>query len=311
MRKVPIETIFESEESEGLGMPFMNKERIQNDLRDRVLFKSAENLGVMLPLVLTPNASGGFSVIDGYRRLLACKKANVKVPFIIKNTYDPDDAVVMRIALNFSQKSMDYQETSKLMNEVKKPSKLREIGFTTQEIFAFKNAPKDILRELEYRPPEVTIEVAKTSLIDKGKAKELITLVKREDAKTKEEVKKLKDQVNEVKSGVSCALCGVHLSEEKRNWMAVCSSCKWILLEEFKETVFDKKIRDWLTGHYVYADEVVVVSKKALFDLINNVPDDVRINSGLQKVWERLNHELGMESVEQGEQVSQAVAVRG
>jgi len=310
-RALPIDEIREIEpDKKYFDFSMIDESRLTNDLRDKVLFKSSDYFGIINPIIVTPNAMGKLTIIDGYRRYACAKANNIKVPLLIKSISDPDEAIKMRIALNFSQKPMSVLELKKLSGEMRKPGRLREIGISTSYVYAVKHAPDEILRELEYRPPEVTMEVAKVSLIDKKKAEELVTLVKREDARTKTEVEKLKQQVNEMKAGVSCALCGAHLSEENRNWVALCSSCKWVLLEEYKETAFDKKIRDWLTGHYVYADEAIVVSKKALFDLINNVPEDVRINSGLEKVWMRLKHELGLESVGQAEQVSATVTVR-
>jgi len=311
LRLLPIEEVFEVEPDE---LVFMDEEeaieRVSDEFVDKVLLKSIENFGIQVPVIAVTNAYGKLTVVDGVRRVFAAKKLNIKVPVIVKN-YSTDTAIVMRIALNLSQKTMSLTHVSKLAKNIKRVSMLQEIGLKTTDIYSIINIPKEVEEKLRWYPPEVKIEVGKVALLDKNKGKELITLVKREDVKTKEDVERLKREVNKMKVGITCGLCGRDLSKNEVNWFATCSSCKWILTEEFSQTIFEKKVKDWITGHYIDIDEAIVVSKKALFELIDKVPEDVRLDSGLEELYERLKHELGIgvESIGQGEQASSTVTV--
>jgi len=312
MRMLPIAEVFEIDPNEiKLNLSLIDKDtRIHNDFKDEMLRKSIEYFGITSPVVASINAANQLTIIDGYRRFVFGKLNNVKIPVILKNM-SSDDAITLRIAMNFSQRQMSIREMKKLIGMVKKASVLREIGLSTQYIYAVKNAPSEIVEKISEKvPEEVAMEVMKVALIDKKKAEELAVLVKREDAKTKEDVKKLRESMEEMKSGINCALCAKRLTAEEKNWMAVCSPCKWVLLEEYKETAYDRTIKDWITGKKIYKDEAIVVSKEELLKILLRIPEDIRLSTGIEGLCARLRgYESEMECSEREERVGEAIKV--
>ena len=281
---------------EEINQYLSSKERIVGDLQDRILEESAKNFGIVYPAVVVPNATGKFTLVDGYRRYVVAKRHNLKLPVIIKQ-WDNDTSLLMRIALNLSQKPMELDEAHELAKQIRVPSMLKLIGLTTPESYALRNIPKEIAESLKHRPPEVVVEVAKVAVVNREKAKELVALVKRTDAKSAKEVSSLKEMADKLKVGIRCGLCGKHLKREEVNWMAVCSYCKWLLMEEFRDTMFDRMVKDWITGHRCDDGEAIVISKRALFDLLSSVPEDVRLNNGLQHLYQRLEAELNYKEI--------------
>jgi len=292
IQKLAIEQIVELN-PEDIVKALVPSERFKDKLKEKVFDKSIEQFGIIYPVIVTPNAQGKFTVVDGSKRVEKAKEKKIKVPALIKN-YDEQTALLVSLFLNFARRSVSMDELSWIVKKIKYPSMLREIGFNTSQIHTLKNLEKvkDVVKDL-WSPSEVSIEVAKIGLIDKKKGEEVATLVKRNGAMSKEDVEKLKDRVDQMKAGIACSLCGRNLNREEVNWVALCSSCKWTLIEEFKETIYDKKIKDWLSGKFYNVDEVLVVSKEKFKELLEKIPDDVRINSGVQAVYERLVHEMG------------------
>jgi len=288
MRVAEVTEIDPEEINQHLG----NSERLVGDLQDRILEVSAKNFGIIYPVLVVRNAMGKYTLVDGYRRYLVALRNNLKLPVVIKD-WDNDTALLMRIALNLSQKPIDITEVHEIAKQIRIPSMLKLIGLTTHESHALRNAPKDVIVELRYRPAEVSVEVAKVAVVNKEKAKELVTLVKRADAKSAEEVASLKELASKMKVGIRCGLCGKHLKREEVNWLALCSYCKYIVVEEFAETIFDKHVKDWITGHRCNDSEAIVINKHAFFELLKSIPEEIRLNNGLQAIYQRLEEEIG------------------
>ena len=241
-----------------------------DELTNRTFEHSIQHFGFVYPVIAIKNISGGYTVVDGRKRVEMAKRLNIPVPTIVR-PYDEILGCIASIIANFVRKQLSIQEMAKIFRQLEKKGYLpllRElIGFKTTEIFAILESDKneEILKKLRYRPPSVTVEVAKIAVRDKEKAKKVAEEVNRKDVETEKEVKEIKEKVeNELKKGIYCGLCGDRLTKESVNWIALCASCKYSLYEELKQVILDNKIKCFVTGKRFYGDEVITVARDCL-----------------------------------------------
>jgi len=265
-----------------------------DELTSRVFEHSIQHFGFVYPVIAIKNVTGGYTVIDGRKRVELAKKLKIAVPTIVRD-YDEVLGLIAFIAANFARKQLSVQDLAKVFKQLEKRRflpLLRELlGFKTTEIFAILDSErhKKVINKLRYRPPSVTVEVAKVAVRDEEKAKEIAEEINRKDVDTVEEVKKIKEKVeSQLKKGIYCALCGDKLTKETVNWVALCSSCKYSLYEEMKQVIIDERIKCFVTGKRFYGDEIVTVSKDVFRKILQNIPEDVRISHRWQGALERL-----------------------
>ena len=80
--------------------------RIRKDLNVSSLEKSVRSTGLLTPLVVVPlRTEGMFALIDGYRRLIACARAGIKlVPCVINTKISTPDIPIIEAMYNHSNK---------------------------------------------------------------------------------------------------------------------------------------------------------------------------------------------------------------
>jgi len=260
----------------------------EDELREKVFKHSCKNLEIVMPIVVSPNVTGGFTVIDGVQRVLLAKKEGLPLPAIIKHI-SSSLAVAYRLALNLGRRIPELEETGYLIKELieKNPSLARGIGISTSDAYSLgyldrieKNTREEIKKIYKPRPLSIVAEVVKVASVNKGKGKELAQIVKREDIRDKKTLETAKEKLNGMKVGVRCAICGKLLNDNEKNWLPVCSADRWILQEEFN--IWDKRIKCMLCGHYGDPSEMVVIHRKHIEEL----PEDIRVKYGFQKLVE-------------------------
>jgi len=261
------------------------------ETRRKVFERSIEVFGIVLPVIATPNATGKFTIVDGYKRWRYALEHQKPLPALIKNL-SGDEAATLNIALNFARESVDIKKLSKMAKKVSYPGALRDLGFTSKEIVSLTQGDEEILEKSRDMKIDVSMSIASTSIVDNQTAKNMLTLAKRFEAKTKEDVERLKNKAKEMKFGVHCALCGKLLQDEEKLWLPVCSTDKFLLLEELKNQLYDKQLKDWLTGEKCYREEIITVSKQNLLNLLKTIPEQCR-NEEITKVIMRLENEVG------------------
>lgn len=266
-------------------------------LVERVFEYSIQHFGFVYPVIAIKNISGGYTVVDGKKRVDLAKKLNISVPTIVR-PYDEMLGYVANFIGNFARKNLTIKDMRGIFIPlVNKGGQtlLRELaGLKTTEIYAVieYDKHKKVIEKVRHRPVSVTIEVAKIAVRNEEKAEKVAEEVVRKDVDYPEKVKEIKEKVeHELKQGIYCSLCGEKLSKLTKHWIAVCSSCKWTLYEELKQIIVDKKIKCFITGNRYYGDEIVTVSKEALKKALQDIPEDVRIANGWQAVLERLELE--------------------
>ena len=264
-----------------------------DELTARVFEHSIQQFGFVYPVIAIKSIDG-YTVVDGRKRVELAKKLKIPVPTIVRD-YDEVLGLIAHIAANFARKQLTIPDLAKIFKQIDKKGflpLLRELlGFKTTEIFAIMDSErhKKVVEKLRYRPPSVTVEVAKVAVRDEEKAERMAEEINRRDADSVKEVKEIKEKVeNELKKGIYCALCGEPLNKETVNWIAVCSSCKYSLYEELKQVIIDEKIKCFVTGKRFYGDEIVTVSKDVFREILQDIPEDVRISHRWQGVLERL-----------------------
>lgn len=264
-----------------------------DELTARVFEHSAQHFGFVYPVIAIKNIDG-YTVIDGRKRVELAKRLKMSVPTIVRD-YDEVLGLIACIAANFARKQLSIQDMAKIFKQMDKKGYLpllRELlGFKTTEIFAILDSErhKKVIEKLRYRPPSVTVEVAKVAVRDEEKAERIAEEINRKDVDSVKEVKEIKEKVeNELKKGLYCGLCGERLTKETVNWIAVCSSCKYSLYEELKQVIIDERIKCFVTGKRFYGDEIVTVSKDVFRKILQNIPEDVRISHRWQGALERL-----------------------
>jgi len=262
-------------------------------LAERVFNHSAEHMGFIYPVIAIPNIKGGYTVIDGKKRVELAKEKNMPVPAIIRN-YNEGVAFAVAFVANVARRNLSIEEMHKIIKQIIKKNYhglFKDLtGMKLTEIYAIFRYEKykDIIEKLKYRPVSVTIEVGRIAIRDKEKAKQVAEEVVRKDIDDPEKVEKIKEKVSRMKSGLYCALCGGYLTKENKNWIAVCSSCKWTLYEELKQVILEKKIKCFVTGKRFYGDEIITVSKNIFKKILQDIPEEVRVSHNWQGVLERL-----------------------
>jgi len=260
----------------------------EDDLRRKVFEHSCKNLEIVMPIVISPNARGRFTVIEGIQRVLLARKEGLPLPAIIKHI-SGSLAIAYRLALNLGRRIPELDEMGYLIKQLieKNPSLARNIGISTSDAYSLgyldrvdKETKKEIDRIYKPRPLDVVAEVVKVATVNKEKAKELAKIVKREDIRDKKSLEVAKEKVNRMKVGVRCAICGKLLNDDEKNWLPVCSADRWILQEEFN--IWDKRIKCMLCGHYGEPNEMVIIHRKHIEEL----PEEIRVKYGFQKLLE-------------------------
>jgi len=264
-----------------------------DELTTRIFEHSTQQFGFVYPVIAIKNIDG-YTVVDGRKRVELAKKLKMPIPTIVRD-YDEVLGLIAYIAANFARKQLSIQDMAKVFRQIEKKGflpLLRELlGFKTTEIFAILESEKHkkVIEKLRYRPPSVTVEVAKVAVRDEEKAEKIAEEINRKDADSVEEVKKIKEKVeNEMKKGIYCALCGERLTKKTLNWVALCSSCKYSLYEEMKQVIIDEKIKCFVTGKRFYGDEIVTVSRDVFRKILQDIPEDVRVSHKWQAVLEQL-----------------------
>lgn len=83
-----------------------NPFKIKDDLDMEMLVQSIKDNGVLVPIVVRPQAEIGYEIISGHRRIYACKKAGIDtVPAFIRQM-NRDDAVIMMVDMNLQRESL-------------------------------------------------------------------------------------------------------------------------------------------------------------------------------------------------------------
>jgi len=269
----------------------LNDEYFSQEIKRRVFEKSIETFGIVLPVVATPNALGKFTIVDGFKRWRYAIEKKKPLPALIKSL-EGDEPALLNVSLNFAREDVDVLKLSKMVKAVSYPASLAAIGFTSKEIVGLRGADPEVLEVSRDLRPDVAITAVKTSITDKKTAKDMAVMARRVGARTKEEAEKLKEKAKEMKFGVHCALCGKLLSEDEKLWLPVCSVDKYMLLEELKEQMYDKQLKDWISGRKCYREEIITVSKAELLRVLSEVPEKCRTEEHI-KLIARLEDEMG------------------
>lgn len=146
------------------------------------LARSIKELGILQPLTVTKNGNGKYALLDGQRRLLACRKIGLKEVPVIERDLDEDQQKEVPIATDFFKDKLKFSEkvigVANLINKEKKVNEqvlAKRYGWTVAEV-------KRLL-QLSTLHPEVLI------MIDAGQLKVNQALelskVKREDIQIK------------------------------------------------------------------------------------------------------------------------------
>lgn len=92
IRKPKVEEIALSELTPFKDHPF----RVKNDDEMAHLIRSIADCGVLVPALARPKGDGGFELISGHRRLVACKELGMNtMPVIIRNLTDEEAIITM------------------------------------------------------------------------------------------------------------------------------------------------------------------------------------------------------------------------
>jgi ParB/RepB/Spo0J family partition protein len=146
------------------------------------LARSIKELGILQPLTVAKNGNGKYALLDGQRRLLACRKIGLKEVPVIERDLDEEQQKEVPIATDFFKDKLKFSEkvigVANLINREKKLTEdvlAKRYGWTVAEV-------KRLLK-LATLHPEVLI------MIDAGQLKATqaleLTKVKREDIQIK------------------------------------------------------------------------------------------------------------------------------
>ncbi len=93
--------------------PFKNNPfRIRDDLDMELLVQSVQENGVLYPIMARPRDGGGYEIISGHRRIIACGKAGIeKVPAFIR-PMGSDEAVICLVDSNLHRDGLLPSETA-------------------------------------------------------------------------------------------------------------------------------------------------------------------------------------------------------
>ena len=108
------------------------------------LMLSIQKHGVRVPIIISPKETGGYSIVNGYRRVLACHELGLPViKSIIYDDLSPREQRSLSLELDITHRDMKWQERAKAIKELyalklahnKSPSARFGLGYT-QEMFA-------------------------------------------------------------------------------------------------------------------------------------------------------------------------------
>ena len=146
------------------------------------LARSIKELGILQPLTVAKNGNGKYALLDGQRRLLACRKIGLKEVPVIERDLDEEQQKEVPIATDFFKDKLKFSEkvigVANLINREKKLTEdvlAKRYGWTVAEV-------KRLLK-LSTLHPEVLIMIDAGQL-EASKALDL-TKVKREDMQIK------------------------------------------------------------------------------------------------------------------------------
>ena len=285
---------------EDISGQLAESEGFDDELRERVFRKSIEYIGIINPIIVTRNVDGKFTVIDGVKRVEMAKQFNMDIPSIVMDVSGPM-AFVIRLVTNFARRTIKTKEVAELAKQIP-PGVLSRLGFNLEERNVLRSMAREKDKEVERLSERtdalssvVTIKVVKKAILeDKKKAERMASIALRECAKTKKDMEKVEKEVDQIVKGRYCAVCGTNLGKEDVHWLMLCGSCKWTLLEEWKETAFDTKVKDWITGKYYEKEECIVVSKERLYEVLSEIPEECLVKSKkAQQLFMRLQNDLG------------------
>lgn len=94
IQKIPLEELH----------PFQNHPfKVNNDEEMRKMIDSIHKYGVLTPAFARPRADGGYELISGHRRLLACQLLQIEtLPVVVREMTD-DEAVISMVDANLSR----------------------------------------------------------------------------------------------------------------------------------------------------------------------------------------------------------------
>ena len=86
---------------------------IRDDASMQETMESVAQSGVVVPAIVRPRAEGGYEIVSGHRRKLACEKAGLtEMPCIIRNL-DDDEAVIQLVNSNAQREDVLPSERAK------------------------------------------------------------------------------------------------------------------------------------------------------------------------------------------------------
>lgn len=101
IRMIPLEELQDFE-----GHPF----KVENDMALFELMLSIEKEGVIVPALARPKADGGYELIAGHRRKVACKWAGLdSMPVVIRDL-DDNQAVIAMVDSNLQREHLKPSE---------------------------------------------------------------------------------------------------------------------------------------------------------------------------------------------------------
>ncbi len=80
--------------------------RVSDDEKMNETVESIKNYGVLSPGIARPRAEGGYEIISGHRRKLACEILGLKTMPVIVRDYDDDEAIVIMVDSNIQREDI-------------------------------------------------------------------------------------------------------------------------------------------------------------------------------------------------------------
>ena len=91
------------------GHPFDVKD--DKDMLD--LVDSVKKFGVLEPAVVIPRKEGGYEMVSGHRRQMACRRAGIQTMPVIVRQLDRDEAIIVMVDSNLKRESVSVMEKAR------------------------------------------------------------------------------------------------------------------------------------------------------------------------------------------------------
>ena len=91
------------------GHPFNVKD--DKDMRD--LVDSVKKFGVLEPVVVIPRKEGGYEMVSGHRRQMACRLAGIQTMPVIVRQLDRDEAIISMVDANLKRENISPMEKAR------------------------------------------------------------------------------------------------------------------------------------------------------------------------------------------------------